>query len=117
MGEDCVGRRHFDCIGFVNYCVAKVLARPLFGIAHYRSASTVGARIVEDQSFMNGDILVKGRVDEDDEDDEVNHIGIVAIHKKYGAIVINAAGMRVGLISQKLDAREIAKWPFHVRFK
>ena len=44
-GESCVGTRHFDCIGFVNWCLSVVLNKPIqYGIGNFL-AKSIGTSI------------------------------------------------------------------------
>jgi len=60
--ESCVGKRHFDCIGFVNWCLSKVLKKTVhYGIKHFVGKLSVA-------QAKTCDILTKG----------THHIGIVS---------------------------------------
>jgi cell wall-associated NlpC family hydrolase len=77
-GEDCRDRRHFDCVGFVNYLYDAALAelttrwagKPWsMSIAQYKAESGLGATAaVSGGSLMEGDILTIGN----------HHIGLFA---------------------------------------
>jgi hypothetical protein len=44
-GESCIGSRHFDCIGFINWCLSEVLNKPIqYGIGNF-IAKSVGKEI------------------------------------------------------------------------
>ena len=63
LGESCVGVRHFDCVGFINYCFSTVFRQPIQrAIDQWINESPE----VTDRSDMAGDILTKGN----------NHIGL-----------------------------------------
>lgn len=71
-GECCIGRRHFDCIGFVNYCFSKVLNRVWhYGIDNFTkpeyAKSSGFLPVTPISSAKPGDILTNLSV----------HIGIV----------------------------------------
>lgn len=66
-GEACVDARHFDCIGFVNYCLSEVLNQQIqYGIGNY-IARTVGTPISVGK-VAPADIVTIG----------TEHIGIVS---------------------------------------
>ncbi len=44
-GESCVGSRHFDCIGFINWCLSETLNKPIqYGIGNFL-AKAVGTAV------------------------------------------------------------------------
>jgi hypothetical protein len=44
-GESCIGSRHFDCIGFINWCLSETLGKSIqYGIPNF-VAKNVGAQI------------------------------------------------------------------------
>lgn len=44
-GESCVGTRHFDCIGFINWCLSEVLNKRIqYGIGNF-IAKSVGSQV------------------------------------------------------------------------
>ena len=44
-GESCVGSRHFDCVGFINWCLSVVLNKPIqYGIGNFL-AKSIGTSI------------------------------------------------------------------------
>jgi cell wall-associated NlpC family hydrolase len=54
-GESCQGIRHFDCIGFVNWCYFQILRRHIqYSIAQWR---TIGSRRISRAQLEPGDIL------------------------------------------------------------
>ncbi len=63
-GETYQHRRHFDCIGFVNWCVWKATGIPYtFDIAQW-SAGTAGGQVFRlatsgPSSLLDGDVIVK----------------------------------------------------------
>ena len=60
-GESCVGVRHFDCVGLVNYCYARHWYKPNFGldIAAFRNAIQGTAPVTNANDRMDADILIK----------------------------------------------------------
>ncbi|HMF57346.1 MAG TPA: hypothetical protein VK619_13465 [Pyrinomonadaceae bacterium] len=66
-GESCVGKRHFDCIGFINWLLSETLNKHIqYGIANYTNKN-VGTE-VEVAQAQTCDIVTKG----------VEHIGLVS---------------------------------------
>lgn len=57
-GESCLGVRHFDCVGFINYCLSMVLHQNIqASIAQYiRDTTTVETG----QQVLAADILTRG---------------------------------------------------------
>lgn len=69
-GESCVGSRHFDCIGFINWCLSETLGKPIqYGIPNFL-AKSVGTPIPVAKAEMC-DIVTIG----------AQHIGWVAENK------------------------------------
>ena len=57
-GESCVGVRHFDCVGFVNYCLSMVLHQRIqSSIAQYNRDTTV---VQAGERILPADILTRG---------------------------------------------------------
>lgn len=90
-GESCLGKRHFDCIGFINWCFSTALNKQVwYGIENFTKGS-VGKEIPV-KSAQLGDIVTIG----------AEHIGIVsekgtaieAKDKLYGVVELdlNAGG-------------------------
>ena len=66
-GESCLNKRHFDCIGFVNWCLSEALQKCVhYGIGNYTSGS-IGTAIPL-RTAAPGDIVTI----------EADHIGIVS---------------------------------------
>ena len=61
-GESCVGVRHFDCVGLVNYCYARHWANPKipFGmdIKDFREAKAGTTPVTNKNDRMDADILI-----------------------------------------------------------
>jgi preprotein translocase subunit Sec61beta len=87
FGDCCIGRRHFDCIGFVNWCFWTAFRPPevtgFTSIHHWRSRPL--SRPIDRSQVQAGDILF---ADSDD------HIGI-AVSPTH---VVHAAGHTVGVM-------------------
>ncbi len=60
-GESCVGVRHFDCIGLVNYCYAKHWYKGAFGldIKFFRNPQCGAVAMTGSTDLMDADILIK----------------------------------------------------------
>ena len=88
-GESCVGRRHFDCVGLVNYCYARHWYKPNFGldIVAYRNAIQGTAPVTNANDRMDADILIKS---------DNSHIAM--LYKNGDAwLVVQAADTKTGL--------------------
>jgi len=59
-GESCVGVRHFDCVGLVNYCYARHWYQPGFGmdIAAFREPKSGTVQVTNPNDRMDADILI-----------------------------------------------------------
>lgn len=87
-GESCVGTRHFDCIGFVNWCLSTVLNKQIqYGIGNF-IAKSIGTVIPVKQARM-GDIVTIG----------ADHIGWVAENNT----VIEAKDVISGVVESELS--------------
>lgn len=66
LGERCENKRHFDCVGFINYCLSMALGTSMqmeiSGNAanHYRGYANAFAVIPNNQPHQAGDILIFG---------------------------------------------------------
>jgi hypothetical protein len=61
-GESCVGVRHHDCVGLINFCYEEHTSRPGgwgFEIEQYHDSEITGTRIVRMSDAGDGDIAVK----------------------------------------------------------
>jgi len=54
LGEKCEGKHHFDCIGFVNYCLSLALGK----VVHGDIAGYANYREVADNQRLPGDIII-----------------------------------------------------------
>jgi len=91
-GESCVGVRHFDCIGFVNWCLSEVLTQPVqYGIPNFVSGA-VGKKIPTANADL-GDIVTIG----------ADHIGFVS----EAGTVIEARDATSGVVEQPFSP---ARW-------
>ncbi len=97
-GEACVGRKHFDCIGFVSYCVDKFWKGTIAFGADIKllmgNPSFLNCVEIKDATdVLNGDII--GQYD--DAKGGWHHIGLVYIVGK-APIVVQAADSPIGVI-------------------
>jgi hypothetical protein len=113
LGESCAGRRHYDCIGFVNFVLSKVLsAKWKFDMEFYtRDSSTFKVTRFEDGSKSDvlslaeeGDIVLK--------DVSESHCGICTTFSNR-VVVTNCRSMSLGLINSELTA----EWRFLARLR
>jgi cell wall-associated NlpC family hydrolase len=89
-GESCVGIRHFDCIGFVNWCLAKV------GAPHQRSI----AQWIHNTHEVSFDDLWPGDILTHDEPGH-HHIGIASGR----GIVIHAWCAAQGVVETAIQGK------------
>ena len=97
LGEDCRGKRHFDCIFFVNWVLTTVLQRLIwFAEKDYFEGKKLGATILPatHTSLMNADIVV--RIDAKGHE----HIGFLTaegnmIHARYPEAGVQLTGFVV----------------------
>jgi hypothetical protein len=91
-GESCVDVRHFDCIGFVNWCLSEVLTHPVhYGIPNFVSG-VVGKKIPIANAGI-ADIVTIG----------AEHIGFVS----EAGTVIEARDATSGVVEQQFSP---ARW-------
>lgn len=99
LGEDCSNRRHFDCIGFVNFCISEVWKSGwMFGYEQYRDKPKIcnGAEVKLGSGLKNGDLVLR-----DPHGSLPFHIGLVV---NDGLSVANAKGGNVGMGIDKFSA-------------
>jgi cell wall-associated NlpC family hydrolase len=95
LGEDCRGKRHFDCVGFINYCIEMALGRvrPVtFEIVQWADGISGTVDVPKDAPFRAADLLIQ----------DFHHIGMLtgdgqvvqAAETKSGVIIgpYNSAG-------------------------
>jgi hypothetical protein len=97
-GEDCRNVQHFDCVGFVNYCVELSLGRSKqvqYSIAQWGS-DAIGATSAVDMSSdpFPADVLINA---------SATHIGLMV----GDGNIINAEQASVGVVTRTFDP---AKW-------
>jgi hypothetical protein len=111
LGERCTGKRHFDCIGFVNFCISQVLS-PKWNrsFTQYRRDFDPVAQ----RDLQPGDIVirVKGEKGPDGVAARTSHAGICYRHPKLGIRVLNCAAGSTGLISSTYTT---VRWPHRRR--
>ncbi|MCU0960625.1 MAG: C40 family peptidase [Pirellulaceae bacterium] len=95
LGEDCHGKMHFDCVGFVFYVFARVLHRPKYfdlprsGLGRWTEVGTDQSNLT---SCQRGDLFLSA-----------DHVAIVA----------SSSNLR--LIHANGDQRGVEETPFNVR--
>ncbi len=94
-GESCVDKRHFDCIGLINYCLSKVLQRTVqYAITSFTGDPTRGQqplfKEVPLRSAQLCDIVTRG----------TSHIGLVTER----GTVIEAKDIVHGVVESDLHA-------------
>lgn len=110
LGKDCRGKRHFDCISFVNWVLTTTLLKSYdYSIVQYEGEKDGGGVIapvtVHEKPFpplVNADILTKIKWEQDIDEDtgelewkvDSQHIGFYMT----GGSVIEASGSEVGVI-------------------
>ncbi len=79
LGEDCRGKRHFDCIFFVNWVLTTVLQRVFwFNISQYQNGVAGGAKKKPTETpIRNADIVTKLT-------DDHKHIGFLTA---WGSVI------------------------------
>jgi len=91
-GESCVDKRHFDCIGFINWCLSTGLQKHVhYGIPNFTNGA-VGSAVPVHKAQL-GDIVTVG----------AEHIGIVS----ENSTVIEAKDPAHGGVESPLD---LTRW-------
>lgn len=92
LGEDCLGKRHFDCISFVNWVVGTTLQKkPSWDITQYESGSGVPVERFDPlpvAKVQNADIVTRTN-------EKRKHIGLLTASGQ----VVHASGEAVGVIT------------------
>ena len=104
LGEDCSKRRHFDCIGFVNYCISEVWKSGwMFGYDQYKDKPKIcnASEVKLGSGLKNGDLVLR-----DPKGSNPFHIGLVC---NNGSSVVNAKGSSVGMGIDKFSS---ANWDY-----
>ena len=99
LGEDCSNRRHFDCIGFVNFCISEAWKSGwMFGYDQYKDKPKIcnAVEVKLSSGLKNGDLVLR-----DPRGGNPFHIGLVC---NSGASVVNAKGSNVGMGIDKFSA-------------
>ncbi len=106
LGEDCRGKRHFDCISFVNWVLTFVLQRLIWYEENdYKTGKKMGAEIFPSKHtpLMNGDIAV--RIHNGHE-----HIGFLTADGKLIHARYEEAGVQVtGFVMPKDEDTKICR--------
>jgi hypothetical protein len=116
LGESCVGVRHYDCIGFVNFVLSKVL-RPRWknDMAYYTNKDNKDLFRVRDLSSAADKAALVSMAEEGDlvaKSPDNPHIGICTVRKGQ-LVVTNCRSMAEGLLDTPLSA----EWSFLARLR
>jgi hypothetical protein len=111
LGERCIGHRHFDCIGFVNFCVSQVL-NPKWNRSFLQYKRDFDPIALSD--LQPGDIVIriKGEKGPDGKAAVTNHAGICHVHPTLGIRILNCAAGSTGLVSSPYTR---VRWPHRRR--
>jgi hypothetical protein len=110
-GESCVGRRHFDCVGLVNFCYEEHTRKVggwAFEIKQYLNGviGTIDNGKLAPSKVLDGDIVARVG--------PPNHIGLLA-HVGGKVLVIQAPDTVTGLTGT--EVYDPAKWDKCVRVR
>ncbi|GAB3894244.1 hypothetical protein [Spirosoma agri] len=111
-GEPCAGRKHFDCIGFVNYCIAKFWApKTAFGLdikVLMTNPNMAGfVEVTDPTDVLNGDVIGQYNTE-----NGWHHIGLVYMSGKT-AKVVQAADSPIGVTDS--DDYKPSSWSKRIR--
>ena len=124
LGEDCRGKRHFDCQSFIGWVICHALKQPasIWGksIEWYNNGGDgkldvwqAGA-MPEKSAMLDGDILIRLQTTKDEKGKESTNRHIAFVSAR-GKTIVHASGNRVGVISQLLASNP--KWTALARIK
>lgn len=103
LGETCIGRRHFDCVDFVNFCYSIALGRKWqFSLDQYSKGIAGKTAKTKRINLRSGDIILRGTA----------HSGIVYKRSDGKWRVLEAPGGDDGLIDSPFFERD---WDERVR--
>ncbi len=110
LGERCLGKRHFDCIGFVNFCLSKVMS-PKWNRSFGQYKRDFGP--VPAAALQPGDIVIriKDEIGPDGKPAPTNHAGI-CVQSAGKTLILNCAAGSQGLI---MSAYSTVRWPHRRR--
>jgi hypothetical protein len=113
LGESCIGIRHYDCIGFVNVVLSKVL-RPEWKQSMDYYAAAGSKDLFHIRSFSDPHDLVNAAEEADvvSKDPDHAHIGI-CVSSKDRIVVIQCRSMVQGLLGSELTP----EWKFLARLQ
>jgi hypothetical protein len=96
-GESCVGKRHFDCVGLVNWSISVALDKKVwYNIEHYKKfGKTASCSGVSMARMQAGDLLTR-----------TYHIGIVTGE----GTVVSALSIGEGVVEQRIDTGAWEHW-------
>lgn len=104
FGESCIGRRHFDCIGLVNYCYAKYFTKSNFSFSIEQIQDTNGQTgfipVADSAPAMDADVIIPK--------DTTLHIAMLYVKADGSASIVQATQTEVGLTNT--DAYVPDKW-------
>lgn len=95
-GECCLGKRHFDCEGFVCWCFWMALGSPTAGLQVGIPSWRRQARTIALSQAIPGDVLYGYRIAHD------RHIGIYVGQGE----VVHAGGWNIGVVQEPICARQ-----------
>ena len=112
-GEDCRGRKHFDCVGLINWCAENAVDRryPIsYEISQWASNISGTKAVLLTEEIMHGDILIRS----EPPDHPFCHIGMLAIDPLTGFQgVVEAASSELGVI--KTEGYNPERWTLRRR--
>ncbi len=102
-GEDCNGIQHFDCVGFINYCVEKGLAstKPVAMSIDQWASDSMGATT---SAGLNDDPYPADILIQYSDSLGYHHIGLMGVDDSGNATVIQAADTDKGVIYGSYDS-------------
>ncbi len=97
LGEDCAGKPHFDCIGFINWVVTSVTGHTTtYSSSQWATSGVAPVSAVEgrplERNLEPGDLLIRS-------EGRIPHIVMVGRDHE----LIEAAGIRVGVVRSRFD--------------
>lgn len=108
LGQSCVDRRHYDCIGFVNFVLSKVLSAKFSQTMEFFTKSSTRFKVQDvvgkDISLIaeEGDIVLKSLAE--------RHCGVCRIVSGQ-MVVTNCRSMEDGLLNSSI----VPEWSFLAR--
>lgn len=112
LGEDCRGKRHFDCQSFIGWVIGDALKKTgIWGksIEWFNNGGDgkldvwQGSAMPAKSEMLDGDILIRLQTTTNKKGQESTHRHIAFV-SRGGNTIVHASGNRVGVISQLLSA-------------